>query len=643
MTTRTATILSRAIRTAAGDGTAAASDRDLLRRFADAGDHEAFAALFRRHSGLVLGVCRRALPNVQDAEDACQATFLVLARKARTGRWQPSLANWLYTTARRVARNVRVTAQRRTLHEGRAAVPDSVQPIDHMTARELLAVLDEELDKLPPRYREPLILCYLQGLTRDEAAARLGVPPATLKSRLERGRKQLGDALTRRGCGAGAGLLALAATSTAEAAPPGLVGAVLAAVAGKAPVAVTRLSEGATTKGVVNKSVAAALLLAGTVALGFGLVSTKPLADRQPRPGDSGRTAKALLAAVANPAADPQGPRLVSGRVLTPDGKPAGGAKLFAPVRKDGLLDSTFYVEWRQVGVTEADGRFAASLPAPAKDASQFNLVVHGSGLGVDWLVLRAEESESVQDVTLRLTEDLPVAGRVVDAEGRPVAGVSVTVIEVRAPGKRQFDSYLAEWAKVGTGIPPGAMKTLYQSPGKSSDRRLPTGTAASSSAAWGPSESSGCSCPARGQPCRRRTSSRAGGSTRSRSTTPSETCDKAWRGRPTVRHSYTGRNSPTSPSGERKYRAWSRTPSRARRSRVACSMSSPIRQAASRPGPTRRAATAWTGWRKALRGTRFSSDPRKGRRTSRKVILRMTPKPTSPCARTSGSWRVRS
>src|SRR5262249_49158708 len=146
----------------------------------------------------------------QDAEDACQATFLVLAQKAKGNRWQPSVANWLFTTARKVAHNARVAARRRARREAQAAVPEAVQPVDRMTGAELLAARDEELDRLPPRYREPLVLCYLEGLTRDEAAARLGVPAATLKTRLERGRKRLGDALTRRDCTLGAGLLALA-------------------------------------------------------------------------------------------------------------------------------------------------------------------------------------------------------------------------------------------------------------------------------------------------------------------------------------------------------------------------------------------------------------------------------------------------
>src|SRR5690349_13398480 len=106
--------------------TAADTDRELLQRFAQSGDQAAFAALVRRHAGLVLGVCRRALSNDQDAEDACQAVFVILVRKAGSGRWQPSVTNWLFATARRVARDQRRAADRRARREGRAAVSEAV-------------------------------------------------------------------------------------------------------------------------------------------------------------------------------------------------------------------------------------------------------------------------------------------------------------------------------------------------------------------------------------------------------------------------------------------------------------------------------------------------------------------------------------
>src|SRR5262249_19921212 len=240
------------------------SDADLLLRFSDGNDQAAFAALLRRHGGMVLGVCRRALPNLQDAEDACQATFLILARKARShNRWQASVANWLYATARKVSRHAGVAAQRRARRETRAAVPEVVQAVDGMSGRELLAALDEELGRLPPRYREPLVLCYLEGLTRDEAAVRLGVPAGTVKIQWERGRKRLGAALRGRGCVLGAGLLTLAAPSPAEASQPRVFEDVLAAIAGSPRCAAATLVKGVAVQVALKKLMMAALILLG--------------------------------------------------------------------------------------------------------------------------------------------------------------------------------------------------------------------------------------------------------------------------------------------------------------------------------------------------------------------------------------------
>jgi Sigma-70 region 2 len=138
MATVATAAIGRVLRAAQADGQ---SDRELLRRFAERNDQSAFATLVQRHAGLVLGVCRRALAQPADAEDACQATFLILSRKAKTGSWQPSVANWLYVTARRVAHNARVAAERRAKRERRAALTAVAQPLDRMTGRELLAAL----------------------------------------------------------------------------------------------------------------------------------------------------------------------------------------------------------------------------------------------------------------------------------------------------------------------------------------------------------------------------------------------------------------------------------------------------------------------------------------------------------------------
>ncbi len=262
------------------------NDRELLRRYVEESNQDAFAALVRRHGELVLAACRRVLSSAQDAEDACQATFLVLAQKAGKQQWQPSVAGWLYQTARKVAGNALQAAQRRARREGRAAVREAVEPVDQVSGRELLAALDEELDRLPPRYREPLVLCYLEGLSREEVAARLGIKACTVKTQLERGRKKLGDALTRRGCGVGAGLLAVAVASTARASSSRLVESILAAASGSPPPAVAALIEGSTVNALLLKQ--KLLLCAMTAAVAVGVCLGRPApAGGQPADGES--------------------------------------------------------------------------------------------------------------------------------------------------------------------------------------------------------------------------------------------------------------------------------------------------------------------------------------------------------------------
>jgi RNA polymerase sigma factor (sigma-70 family) len=174
------------------------SDRQLLERFTRRQDEAAFAALVQRHGPLVLGVCRRILQHAQDAEDAFQATFLVLVRRADAIAKPDSLANWLYGVAYRTAHKARTSAARRRTYE-RQAVPMGVaDPLPEALWRELRAVLDEELYHLPDKYREPLVLCYLQGKTNEEAARALGWPVGSMSARLARGREMLRDRLTSR-------------------------------------------------------------------------------------------------------------------------------------------------------------------------------------------------------------------------------------------------------------------------------------------------------------------------------------------------------------------------------------------------------------------------------------------------------------
>jgi RNA polymerase sigma factor (sigma-70 family) len=186
----------------------------LLMRFRS-GNQAAFTALVQRHAGMVMSVCQRVLGRAADTEDAFQATFLVLARKAKSLEWQDSIAGWLHQTARRTSLKLRtLTVRRRDIEEEAArqhsaAVETPVaNPASQVAIRELGEILDAELAGLPARFREVILLSQIQGLTRHEVAERLGITVAMVKDRLERGREQLRSRLLRRGVSLSAAVLA---------------------------------------------------------------------------------------------------------------------------------------------------------------------------------------------------------------------------------------------------------------------------------------------------------------------------------------------------------------------------------------------------------------------------------------------------
>lgn len=175
------------------------TDRDLLDRFTRSRDQAAFAALVQRHGPMVLAVCRRVIAHPQDAEDAFQAVFLVLARKAGAIRSPGLLGNWLYGVAVRVARRARRSAARRRGREVQVVdMPDPLASAPEL-AMDLGPVLHEELAALPACYRDAIVLCDLRGASRADAAKALGIPEGTLSSRLAGGRKRLAGRLARRG------------------------------------------------------------------------------------------------------------------------------------------------------------------------------------------------------------------------------------------------------------------------------------------------------------------------------------------------------------------------------------------------------------------------------------------------------------
>jgi len=419
----------RAVRTAVPDE---ATDRELLTRFAK-GDQTAFAALVNRHGGMVLGVCRRVLPTVQDAEDACQAAFLVLARKASDRTWQSSIANWLYTTSRRIASRANRAASRRAKRESRPVARVTASALDQMTGREAFAALDEELDRLPPIYREPLVLCYLEGLTRDEAAVRLRVPPATLKSQLDRGRKRLGDALTKRGVALGAGLLALAATSRARASPPRLIEAIRAAAAGDVPPAVAALAKGAAVNGIVKKLLLGVTLLAAAAILGLGLgqpttsTAGPPPDKAMPAKGGDKKDAPAIKSELK------EENRTITGKVIDPDGKPVANVEIIHRP-----IDGTATV----VAKTAADGTFKVTVPMKSPGSHLFPRL---DGFASNEYLMPATNTPA--EKTFQFVKDTPIRGRLIDTQGQPVAGASVVVRHLSGYGDT-LDKFLADWQK---------------------------------------------------------------------------------------------------------------------------------------------------------------------------------------------------
>jgi RNA polymerase sigma factor (sigma-70 family) len=262
------------------------SDQRLLNSFVNLRDESAFAALMQRHGPMVLGVCRRVLRDAHDADDAFQATFLVLARRAGSITDPEALAGWLYRVAYRTSLKARSAVQRRRGRETSGVVadhPDAAGASDRGDERAI--ALDDELNRLPTKYRLPLVLCYLEGMSNDEAAAQLGCPVGTLQSQLSRARQRLRVRLARRGLEAPASALlpilpltappATLITATARAAVPFAVGD--AGIGGLLSTSVVELAEeGLKTMFLAKLKISIAILLIlGGVGAAVGVAASR--------------------------------------------------------------------------------------------------------------------------------------------------------------------------------------------------------------------------------------------------------------------------------------------------------------------------------------------------------------------------------
>jgi RNA polymerase sigma factor (sigma-70 family) len=347
--------------------TAESPDGLLLQRFVAQGDEDAFAALVKRHGPMVLGVCQRLLNDSHDAEDAFQATFLILARRAGSVGNPDLLAHWLYGVAYRVGVRARGARAKRRARERQVTDVPAQEPTPEMIWSDLRPVLDEEVNRLPAKYRIPFVLCYLEGKTNEEAAALLGSPRGTILSRLATARQRLRSRLTRRGITLSAGVLAAALSRQASAAvSPSLVASAVraAAAAATGPAAggavsatVLALAEGVQKAMFWSKVRTTGVLLLATAALAGTLLlpGLLPSAGR-PQAAASPPQPPPPAAGNAEPSAPPEVSRgsnyLVFPvktelqRALLPG---AGGAQTakacmlidgMSVVRPDGLVDS---------------------------------------------------------------------------------------------------------------------------------------------------------------------------------------------------------------------------------------------------------------------------------------------------------------
>ncbi len=442
------------------------TDRQLLERYTAGGrepaGEAAFAALVARHGPMVLHVCRQLLGDFQYAEDTFQAVFVVLARKARSIRDPDLLGNWLYGVAIRTARCARQQIARRRRREegGRMSGPgpgsgDSAEPMappagDRAIELEQAEAIHGEINRLPRAFRLPVVLCYFEGLTLDQAARRLRCPVGTLGSRLARAREKLRISLARRGIALPAAALGavLVLRPASASIPPLLCNSTtrtaITIAAHHAAAGTLSAPAAALAQEVVRtmlfhklKLIAMSLLLLATGATGAGWLAyslaqkedtakqpAAPVAKVGPRDSD-----RSKIVTKPDPAAMAR--MTVAGRVLDPDGKPVKGAVVDLVTRprapRVGASDDIDQHTLLGHAQSDGDGRFQLTSPRTST-AGVFEVfaVAAAPGFGLGWAELNPDAEQPVAEI--RLQPEQLVRVRLVDVTGAPARGVEVIV-----------------------------------------------------------------------------------------------------------------------------------------------------------------------------------------------------------------------
>jgi RNA polymerase sigma factor (sigma-70 family) len=431
-------------------------DGELLEQFIRRSEESAFEALVKRHSPMVLGVCRRVLHHSDDAEDVCQATFMVLARKAGSISKGASVGSWLYKVAYHMAARARKQASARRMREQKAGGPGASgtgecppDPLAEVTGRELLTLLDEELQNLHERYRAPLVHCYLEGQTRDQAARQLGCSESTVNRRLEQGKEQLRKRLARRGLSLSAALLTLALTQTATS--TALAASLLAATIKAGLAAATRgvigslvsprvaalASAALRSMSLAKLKIATALLLATSLTVFTASAMARHVltnaavsivTEEQPKPAQAQEDRS--RAPVNQGQVEPM---TVRGRVLDPVGKPLPDAKVavLAGVRsfgRQGSLSNDRALVGQ--GATDAEGRFSLTVPRTSSARNwAADVIASHADYGLHWQSYDPDAERP--DVTVSLLPEQVIRGQLMDVQGLPAAGVKLYLARV--------------------------------------------------------------------------------------------------------------------------------------------------------------------------------------------------------------------
>ncbi len=449
------------------------TDRELLRRYCAGADEQAFEDLVARHGPMVLSVCQSLLRDEADAEDAFQAVFLILIRRAGSILVDESLGGWLHRVAYRVALRARMQNTQRRSRERTGTEVEAVDSRTETSSDARFEALHQEIARLSRPHRQALVLCLLEGKTQVEAAQEAGCGEATIRRRVARARERLRARLDRRDLG-------LTPPPIFPAVPPALIKATVRATTGPvSPLAASVLS------GMARTSLlrAAGVLLALGLGTAVGAVlaarpaitkgpAAKPPTDQVAAPNSQPQAQLQPQVQAIPVGQQPEGDFDVPGRVVEPDGKPVAGATVFLRAHGDRLPE--------RKAMTDGDGHFRFStkhelgwksitISGKVVTKTAPNVTVTSPGRLVWSAYPDADEIEHLKprliavapgfgfglpiegdDVTIQLAADEPIVGRIVDAIGRPVAGARVRVRNIY-------------WPKPVVGSTPGSLDPWFK------------------------------------------------------------------------------------------------------------------------------------------------------------------------------------